>query len=160
MQPSRGLVGRRYVRRSTVLGAVAAVLLACAGRPDRARARSAERDCEAALRARPDTSPIYVQEAVDERALALPSYQLPRTPQELMNGPNSPGMRIAAVVEAVVDTAGQVEPCSVRLVSTTNRAWGEAVVHWGPHARYTPARIGGRPVRSRVRMSLEWERAR
>ena len=159
MQPSLILVGRRYARCLTVLGGVVGVLIGCAGRPNGARAQSPGRECKAALRAGLDTSPIYVQEEVDEKALALRSSQWPRTPQELMNAPNDRWLRVDAVVEAVVDTAGRVEPCSVRLVSTTNQAWGDAVVRWAPLARYQPARIAGRPVRSHVTMRLEWERA-
>ena len=140
----------------TVLGAVAVILGACAGRSDPAPSPFARLNCTSVPPAGQDTSAIYLQDAVDERALALPSDRLPRTPQELLNAPRHEA-RAEAVVEAVVDTAGWVEPCSIRLVSTTHQAWGEAVVTWARSARYRPARVGGRPVRSRVRMSLTRE---
>jgi hypothetical protein len=41
-------------------------------------------------------------------------------------------------VEVVVDTAGAVEPCSVRLVSTTNRAWGVEIEQWARGGASTP----------------------
>ena len=139
-----------------ILIAVATVLGACASRNDLAPAQPLRRDCTRAATAAEDTSPIYSQEAVNEKAIALPSPRPPRAPQEILNAPR----RHEARVEAVVDTSGRVEPCSIRLVSTTNQAWGEAVMRWARGERYQPARVGGRPVRSRVIIGLLWEPGR
>jgi hypothetical protein len=144
------------MHRSIVLIAVAILLGACASRSGPARAQAPGRDCTPAATAAEDTSPIYGQEAVNEKALALPSGRPPRAPQEILNAPR----RHEARAEAVVDTSGRVEPCSIRLVSATNQAWGEAVMRWARGARYQPARVGGRPVRSRVIMGLVWEPGR
>jgi len=52
-----------------------------------------------------------------------------------------------AVIQFVIDTIGQVEPASIKILERTDAAFGDAARAGVLEARFTPARYGSRPVR-------------
>lgn len=81
---------------------------------------------------------------------------------ELLSAPPTvyPGLlRLAGisgkvVVEAVVDTAGRVEPKSVRVIEATDPAFGASALASVRGALFRPARMYGRAVRVLVRLPV------
>lgn len=98
----------------------------------------------------PDTD-VYVPLMVDE-------------PPELLSAPPPvypPLLRLAGIsgrvrIEAVVDTAGRVEPNSARIVDATDPAFGTAALASVRVALFRPARMYGRAVRVRVQLPVEF----
>ncbi len=60
------------------------------------------------------------------------------------------------VFEFVVDSSGDVIPCSVRTVSASNAAFMAAALPKVPLAHFTPGTREGRPVATRVRQRITW----
>ena len=65
------------------------------------------------------------------------------------------GIRGRAVVEAILDTAGHVEPTSIRIVQVPDSALAEPVRRSLLAATYTPGRQHGRAVRTILRLGIE-----
>jgi protein TonB len=85
----------------------------------------------------------------DEAPLLL-VHPEPRYPELLRQA----GITGRAVVEAVVDTAGRAEPASLRVVSADQAAFGDEARAVVLASRFRPGRLGGRPVRVRVRVPI------
>jgi len=94
---------------------------------------------------------VYVPLTVDE-APELLSAPTPDYPPLLRLA----GISGRVVVEAVVDTAGRVEPNSARVVEATDPAFGAAALASVRVALFRPARTYGRAVRVRVRLPVEF----
>jgi len=47
----------------------------------------------------------------------------------------------------VVDTTGEIDPCSVRVLRESSRQWSESVLEVVLPARFVPARLRGKPIR-------------
>jgi periplasmic protein TonB len=64
------------------------------------------------------------------------------------------GIEGSVTVEAVLDTAGRVEPGSLRALSETNALFAQEALLVVGASRYRPGRVGSRPVRVRVRVPV------
>jgi TonB family protein len=63
-------------------------------------------------------------------------------------------------LEAIVDTTGRVEPCSIRVRSTTDSAAIPGAIAYVRSLRFEPSMRAGRPVRAWVRLPYVWNRER
>jgi TonB family protein len=89
---------------------------------------------------------VWSESDVDRQVSAAPGNAPPRYPATL-RGREVEGK---VVVEFVVDTAGRIEPTSVRVQSATDPAFAAAVTSALPSYRYVPARVAGHRVRQRA----------
>jgi TonB family protein len=64
------------------------------------------------------------------------------------------GLTARIVVEAVLDTAGRVEPGSPRIVGEAHPLFTAEAHRVVLASRYRPARAGGRAVRVRIRVPV------
>jgi len=94
---------------------------------------------------------VHLAAQVERAAVALPGAE-PRYPEMLRRG----GVDGRVVVQFVVDTAGRVEPGSVRVVVSDHALFTDAVRAALPRLRFAPAEVGGRPVRQLVLMPFEF----
>jgi hypothetical protein len=92
--------------------------------------------------------PVYEECAVERKAkLATTDVKLdyrPSMPPTVASG------CMLAEVRYVVDVTGHPEPPSIRLLSSNDREFGDAVLARVLKLRYEPATIAGRPVRQIV----------
>jgi TonB family protein len=95
---------------------------------------------------------VYVESEVDERAVAIPGFGVPRYPSELKSA------HIEGRVEYrfVVDTIGLVEMGTVRQISASHPGLATAVRAAMPMMRFAPALRGDRRVRMWVRQAFEF----
>ena len=89
---------------------------------------------------------------VDRPAGLEPGGAQPRYPEMLRRA----GVTGRVVVRFVVDTAGRVEPGSVRVVESDHELFAQAVRAALPRLRFAPAEAGGRRVRQLVEMPFEF----
>jgi len=94
----------------------------------------------------------YTFAQVDVPAAMRPGGASPRYPTVLRER----GVEGRVVVQFVVDTAGRVEPGTVRVVSSPDDLFTAAVRAALPSLRFTPARAGGRAVRQLVELPFEF----
>ncbi|MBX3173197.1 MAG: TonB family protein [Gemmatimonadaceae bacterium] len=80
---------------------------------------------------------------VESAAERDPSSAAPAYPRELMQA----GIEGYAAMRFVVDSMGRVDLSSVRVLQTTHPEFAAAVKAAMPGMRFTPARLGDRPVR-------------
>ncbi len=66
------------------------------------------------------------------------------------------GLGDVLVLEYVVDTAGRVDPDSIRFLQPGFREFALEALKWVRSARYAPARIGGCAVRARVQHPIHF----
>jgi TonB family protein len=85
--------------------------------------------------------------ATPPRLIAAPE---PRYPEALRQAV----VRGSVSLEFVVDVAGRVEPGSVQVHSATDPAFSAAAVESALGERFTPGRMGGVAVRTRVRQLI------
>lgn len=97
---------------------------------------------------------IYEATMQDERfeTAVLVSEPTPRYPPAL----ESLGIEGRVKVEFVVDTAGRVEPASVRVLESTHRAFEEAARTTVLAARFRAARLSAQPVRQLTRQGISF----
>lgn len=88
---------------------------------------------------------------VDEPPALLGGRQ-PRYPELL----RAAGISGRVVVQAIVDTAGRVEPGSVAVVETPNRGFDAPARAFVLSARFRVGRVHGLPVRVLVRVPIEF----
>ena len=67
------------------------------------------------------------------------------------------GIGGSVTMQFVIDTTGRVEMASVRLLASTHELFARAVTTSLRDARFTPGRIGGRPVRTLVERSFRFD---
>ena len=101
--------------------------------------------------AAPRAPAIYEMEMVEELPVLVGGAD-PKYPP-LLRAARITGQ---VVLEFVVDTAGAVEPGSVRLVRSTNRLFEQPALDAATTWRFRPARIGGMPVRARVHFPVNF----
>lgn len=77
---------------------------------------------------------------------------LPRFPQSLKHA----GVEGMARLSFVVDTLGRVELGTAQVVESTHPAFALAVQATLPRLRFSPARVGGRPVRQLVEFPVQF----
>jgi protein TonB len=97
---------------------------------------------------------IYEATMNDERfAPAIVVFQpAPRYPKHL----ETLGLEGRVVVEFVIDTAGQVEPASLRVLESTHQAFDQAAQTAMLESVFKPARLSGHPVRQLTRQAVRF----
>ena len=95
--------------------------------------------------------PALEERVVDQRPELVPnSCQPPQYPDSL----RAAGVEGRVLVALVIDTAGQAEPGSVRVLSSTNIGFEASARAAVVSCRYRAGRVGGRPVRTRIQIPL------
>lgn len=128
-------------------GLLLGVALVCAS--SRVGAQRAERRCaDVAIDSSTAGAPIYAACHVDRPA----RESGPKPAIAWKPNPGDAGDLgcFRVTFEFVVDTLGVPERGTIRTITTFNPAFTEAVRASLPQLRYTPAVLGGRPVRQRV----------
>ena len=97
------------------------------------------------------TDPIRI--VADPRLLSF-DYT-PRYPERA----SMAGLGDVLVVEYTVDTAGRVDPDSIRFLQAGFREFAQEALKWIRSAHYAPARIGGCLVRAHVRHPIHFSAA-
>ena len=98
----------------------------------------------------PAASNLYSEATVEERPTLL-------TPPVYPDVMRMAGIRGRVVVEAVVDSAGRVEPNSIKILKSPNPGFDEPTRQWAIKARFRPARLGGRAVRVLVNLPIDFQ---
>src|SRR5689334_917041 len=99
----------------------------------------------------PRDTTFFVAEQVDRPAQAAPGFQdPPRYPRALEKRPIDGSVKVSFVV----DTTGQVDMNSVKLVRSTDAAFFRSVMDALPHMAFVPAQFQGRKVRQRVEQTF------
>lgn len=83
---------------------------------------------------------------VEQPASASGSNAAPQYPSSMRES----GTTGRVLVQFVVNTSGRVEPGSIKILESTNSAFAAAVREVLPRHRFSPAKIGGTPVRQIV----------
>jgi TonB family protein len=101
---------------------------------------------------------IYVAATRDERfepavVVFQPAPKYPKAVEAL-------GVEGRVVVEFVIDTAGKVQPASIRIVESTHPVFEPATLEAVAKGLFRPARLSGHPVRQLSRQSVRFVAAR
>jgi len=80
------------------------------------------------------------------------SQPAPRYPKHL----ETLGLEGRVVVEFVIDTAGQVEPASLRVLESTHQAFDQAARTTMLESVFKPARLSGHAVRQLTRQAVRF----
>jgi protein TonB len=107
---------------------------------------------ESALTSPPDVEPgtPYLATQVEVQVGIAQGSPMPKYPNIL----RSSGMEGSARFRFVVDTLGHVEMGTVEQILTSHEAFSVAVRSTLPRMRFTPATVGGRPVRQLVELPI------
>ncbi len=103
-------------------------------------------------RTAPPAGGVYAEPTVEDPP-ELVSHPAARYPELLRQA----GIEGRVVVEAVIDTAGRVEPGSLRVVWSTNPLFDPPAREVVGGSHYRPGRMDGRPVRVRVTVPVAFE---
>lgn len=98
------------------------------------------------------TAGVLSSRQVDRVAEPMPGTRAPDYPEALRES----GIQGVVVAQFVVDSAGRVEAASFRIVSSGNALFSAAVTSALQRARFSPARLGGLPVRQIVQQSFSF----
>jgi periplasmic protein TonB len=100
--------------------------------------------------AAPSDSQVYTASAVEEvPALLSPP---PAYPELLRQA----GIKGHLLLQGIVDTAGRIEPSSIKILKSAHPAFNLATKRWALDARFRPARLQGRAVRVLVNLPVEF----
>jgi len=100
--------------------------------------------------AAPSDSQVYTASAVEEApALLSPP---PAYPELLRQA----GIQGHLLLQGIVDTAGRIEPSSIKILKSPNPGFNLATKRWALEARFRPARLQGRAVRVLVNLPVEF----
>ena len=96
---------------------------------------------------------VYLPDSVEEQARYVAGSARAAYPDSLYRA------HVAGRVVArfVVDTAGDVEPGTITVLSSTHPALAAAVTAALPNAQFHPARLHGRPVRELVELPFDFD---
>jgi TonB family protein len=101
----------------------------------------------------PSSSPtqVFIEAMVDEAPVrvAFPPPEYPRMPLEAR-------IEGTVVLEAIIDTLGHPEPGSIRVITSTHRAFEAAATAAMRRALYQPGRVQGHRVRVLVRQPVRF----
>jgi protein TonB len=102
----------------------------------------------------PAADAIYEATTVDERftPATVVSQPAPRYPRHL----EAAGLPGRVLVQFVIDTAGHVEPASIRSLESSHPAFEEAAQAAMLGSLFKPARMSGHPVRQLTRQSIRF----
>src|SRR5437660_9939742 len=96
--------------------------------------------------------PVYPACAVDSRAQLIDEP----SPAFDLNDASARGTRCLTVtLQFIVDTTGTPEPATLKLISTTNSAYADAIRRMVPAWRFQPARKNGVAVRQILQFERE-----
>lgn len=98
-----------------------------------------------------DLTQIFVEAVVDEPPERI-SFPPPEYPRILLEA----RVEGTVVLEAVIDTTGHAEPNSIKVVSSTNRAFESPAREAMRRALFRPGRVRGQAVRVLVQMPLRF----
>ncbi len=98
---------------------------------------------------------VFAENAVEERPERL-SGVVPRYPDLLRQA----GIDGRVVLEFVIDTLGRTEPGSIRVLFSSNPLFDQPSREAVAASAFRPARLGGRAVRVRVQLPIEFRVAR
>ena len=87
-----------------------------------------------------------------ERTVQVPRAPVPRYPDAL----KSANVEGAVLIQFIVGTNGRVEPGSIKVISSPNRQFSDAVRDALLNAKYRPAQAGGHTVRQLVEQSFSF----
>ena len=94
---------------------------------------------------------VYAEALVEERP-ALLSAPAPVYPALLKQA----GIQGRVILPAVIDTAGRVEPASVRIMKSAHPAFDQPTKDWVLKALFRPARLHGRGVRVFIHLLVDY----
>jgi periplasmic protein TonB len=103
------------------------------------------------LPASPPVEGVVDARVVEELPLLL-SHPAPRYPDLLRQA----GIQGRVVVEVVIDTTGRAEREGLRIVATAHPLFAPEAAALVLGSRYRPARFGGRPVRVRIQVPIDF----
>ena len=92
-------------------------------------------------------------EQVDRAVILAPGTPMPAFPEAL----RAAGLSGTVLMEFVVDTAGRVEPGSIRFVQSDHELFSTAVRAVMSRLRFLPAEVKGRRVRQLVRLPFRFD---
>jgi protein TonB len=98
-----------------------------------------------------DLTQVFVEAVVDEppERISFPPPEYPRMLQEAH-------IEGQVVLEAVIDTTGHAEPNSIKVISSTNRAFEAPAKDALRRALFRPGRVRGQPVRVLVHLPIRF----
>lgn len=99
-----------------------------------------------------DLTQVFLEAVVDEPPASI-SFPQPEYPRMLLEA----RIEGSVVLEAVIDTLGHPESGSVKVVSSTNRAFEAPARDAMRRALFRPGRVHGQPVRVLVRQPLRFQ---
>lgn len=99
----------------------------------------------------PISGDTFIPASVDEgpRFISGPPVVYPESLQRA-------GITGRVVVQCVLDTTGHVEPASVTIVASPDPAFNQPARDFVMRAAFTPARLHGRPVRTLIRIPVDF----
>jgi len=121
-------------------GAVQPTRAAAPAAPARVAARGAPQTV--------DEKAGYHEFQVEKPAMFAPGSAQPRYPDIL----KAAGVSGEVVIMVVIDEHGMADPRSMKVVKGTHQLFVDAVKNALPNFRFTPAMVGGRPVRQLLRL--------
>ena len=95
---------------------------------------------------------VYSILDVEETAARTAGSAAPVYPPELMKD----GKEGAVFLRFVVDSSGRADPVTIEVIRSTHPAFTQSVRQAVPLMLFTPATIGGRPVRQAVEQNFEF----
>ncbi len=98
-----------------------------------------------------DLTQVFIEAVVDEPPERI-SFPAPEYPRILLEA----GVEGSVVLEAIIDTTGHAEPASIKVISSTNRAFEAPAKEAMRKALFRPGRVRGQPVRVLVHMPLRF----
>lgn len=98
-----------------------------------------------------DLTQTFLEAAVDEPPERI-SGPAPRYPEMLRQA----GVEGSVILSFVIDTTGRVEPNSIEVIQSTNRAFEGPAREVIVRSRYRPGRVRGTPVRVLVQQSISF----
>ncbi len=96
---------------------------------------------------------LYTDAMVEEQPAPLSAA--PKYPDAM----RSLGVQGRVLLQAIIDTAGRVEPASIRIIQSPNPGFDQTVRDWALTARFRPARLHGHPVRVVVSLPFDFSTA-
>ena len=91
------------------------------------------------------------------------STAMVQEPPALLSGPppypdilRNAGVHGRVVIQGIVDTAGHLEPMSLKILTSVDPAFNQPTLHWALKARFRPARLEGRAVRVLVNLPVDF----
>jgi len=95
---------------------------------------------------------VYLEYQVEVPATPVPNNRAPRYPAEL----RSANIEGEVLAQFIVDESGRADSSSLQVVRSTNEGFANAVRSSVSSFRFSPALVGGRPVKQLVQMPFQF----